>query len=82
MSGIAIGAISTMMYFLESRLETFYIFTPSELHQLSLEAISLHGNDTGSVVSHIVSSLSNSHPEHVNLDEGNAQTFNHFMSSH
>ncbi|KAF1846804.1 C-8 sterol isomerase [Cucurbitaria berberidis CBS 394.84] len=69
MLGIVIAAISSTMYLLESHLEKFYIFTPSNLHQLSLEAISLHGNDTASVVSHIVSSLSSTHPAYVNLDE-------------
>ncbi|CAO2654680.1 Nn.00g114130.m01.CDS01 [Neocucurbitaria sp. VM-36] len=67
--GIIIGAVSTTMYFLESHLEKFYIFSPSELHELASEAISLHGNDTTSVVSHIVSSLSNTHADYVNLDE-------------
>lgn len=57
------------MYALDSHLEKFYIFTPAELHRLSLEAIELHGNDTTSVVSHIVGTLSKLHPEHINLDE-------------
>jgi C-8 sterol isomerase len=67
--GIVIGILSSLMYMLESHLENFYIFTPSELHSLSLEAISLHGNNTSAVVSHIVSTLSSTHPKHINLDE-------------
>jgi C-8 sterol isomerase len=66
---LVLGAITTLMYTLESHLPKFYIFTPSELHSLSLSAIAKHGNDTASVVSHIVSTLSATHGRHVNLDE-------------
>lgn len=66
---IILGALASLMYILESHLEKFYIFTPSELHVLSLEAIEKHGNDTTSVVAHIVSSLANTHTAHINLDE-------------
>jgi C-8 sterol isomerase len=67
--GAILGVLTTLMYTLDSHLEKFYIFTPSGLHALSQEAISLHGNDTASVVSHIVSSLSITHGPHINLDE-------------
>lgn len=67
--GAILGVLTTLMYSLDSHLEKFYIFTPSELHSLSQEAISLHGNDTASVVSHIVSTLSATHGPHINLDE-------------
>lgn len=67
--GAFIALISSLMYFLESHLEKFYIFTPSELHQMSLDAIAAHGNDTRSVVEQIVSELAAAHPRHVNLDE-------------
>ncbi|KAF2682104.1 sigma receptor and C-8 sterol isomerase [Lentithecium fluviatile CBS 122367] len=66
---VVVAALSAAMYFLENHLEKFYIFSPSELHALSQEAISLHGNDTSSAVSHIVTQLSKSHPNHVNLAE-------------
>lgn len=67
--GIFIGALSALMYFLESHLEQFYIFTPTELHNLSREAIQHHGNDTTSVVDYIVTHLAKTHPQHINLDE-------------
>lgn len=67
--GVVVGALASLMYMLESHLDKFYIFTPAELHALSLEAIAKHGNDTTSVVEHIVSSLSVSHASYINLDE-------------
>ncbi|KAK4547594.1 C-8 sterol isomerase [Oleoguttula mirabilis] len=42
---------------LNSRLESFYIFTPEQLHDLSLKAIAQHGNDTSGVVTSIVNDL-------------------------
>jgi C-8 sterol isomerase len=69
MLAVVIGAISSLMYFLESHLEKFYIFTPSELQSLTQDALKTHGNDTSSVVEYIVSHLSATHPKHVNLDE-------------
>jgi C-8 sterol isomerase len=67
--GVLIGGLASLMYMLEAHLDKFYVFTPAELHALSLEAIEKHGNDTASVAAHIVSSLSHSHPKYVNLDE-------------
>jgi|SRR5690242_7352843 len=67
--GAVLGLVTSAMYMLEPYLETLYIFTPSELHQLSQEALALHGNDTASVVAHIASSLAATHPAHVNPDE-------------
>ncbi|PVI04631.1 C-8 sterol isomerase [Periconia macrospinosa] len=64
-----VAAISSAMYMLDSHLEKFYIFDPSELHKISQEGIALHGNDTRSVVSHIVSSLSTTHAKYLNIDE-------------
>lgn len=71
LTGLAavVAAISSLMYFLDSHLEKFYVFQPSELQQLSQEAIQAHGNDTASVVSYIVSSLSKTHANYVNLEE-------------
>ncbi|TVY76154.1 C-8 sterol isomerase [Lachnellula suecica] len=67
---VAVALISALFYFLESRLETFYIFSPSELHDLSLRAISAHGNDTASVMGFITAELTGKHPGgYVNLDE-------------
>ena len=55
--GILIGLISALFYSLDSHLEKFYIFDPSELHELSKAAIAAHGNDTRSVVKFIVDEL-------------------------
>ncbi|KAL1296503.1 hypothetical protein AAFC00_000014 [Neodothiora populina] len=57
---------------LDSRLESFYIFEPTQLHELSQRAIAAHGNDTGAVVREIVHELSaagSAVSPHVNLDE-------------
>jgi hypothetical protein len=65
-----LAILSGVYYFLESNLDSFYIFSPPELHDLSLRAIGAHGNDTRAVVSYIVSELSEKLPGgYVNLDE-------------
>jgi C-8 sterol isomerase len=62
--------LSALVYYLDSHLEHFYIFTPPQLHDLSLRAISAHGNDTRAVVAYIVGELSEKLPGgYVNLDE-------------
>lgn len=67
---IVIALIFAIIYTLDSRLESFYIFNPPQLHELSQRAIAAHGNDTRGVVSYIVNELSASTAsEHVNLDE-------------
>ncbi|TVY88569.1 C-8 sterol isomerase [Lachnellula willkommii] len=68
--GISIALISAVVYFLNSHLEWFYIFSPSELHDLSLRAISTHGNDTAAVVAFIAGEMSEKFPGgYVNLDQ-------------
>ncbi|KAJ4301420.1 C-8 sterol isomerase [Kalmusia sp. IMI 367209] len=67
--GVVVAALSSLMYMLDSHLPKFYIFDPAELHTLSQSAIAAHGNDTRAVVDHIVSHLSATHPNHVNLHE-------------
>jgi C-8 sterol isomerase len=53
-----IAALATALFaFLDSRLDAFYIFSPSQLHDLSLRAIKAHGNDTSAVVGYIVGEL-------------------------
>ncbi|CAE7199553.1 Squalene epoxidase [Pyrenophora teres f. teres] len=64
-----LGMLTTLMYTLDSSLPQFYIFSPSQLHALSLEALSLHGNNTTAVVSHMATSLSRTHGRTINLDE-------------
>jgi C-8 sterol isomerase len=66
---VVIAAFASLFYFLDGHLEKFYIFSPAELHELSLKAIELHGNDTTLVVKHIVESLNAKHPAHVNLEQ-------------
>ncbi|EON69097.1 C-8 sterol isomerase [Coniosporium apollinis CBS 100218] len=67
--GALIGALSSIMYLLDSHLDKFYIFTPSELQSLAQAAVEAHGNDTTSVVQYIVSNLSAKYLHHVNLEE-------------
>lgn len=67
--GLVAGLLTALMYSLESSLPKFYIFSPTELHALSVEAIDRHGNDTAAVVQHIVDSLAATHGAHINLDE-------------
>jgi len=56
--GVLLAAILYGIYtILESNLERFYIFTPEQLHKISLNAIEQHGNHTESVVASIVMQL-------------------------
>lgn len=67
---LVLTLVSALFYFLDSHLEAFYIFSPSQLHELSLRAISTHGNDTREVVRYIVGELNESFSgNYVNLDE-------------
>ncbi len=69
---LLLAPLYSLFHYLDSNLDNFYIFNPTHLHDLSLRAISAHGNDTRSVVSYIVSELSESSAStssHVNLDE-------------
>ncbi|PSR80130.1 ERG2/sigma1 receptor-like protein [Coniella lustricola] len=68
---LLVGVLSPLVYFLESRLESFYIFSPDSLHDLAKRGIAAHGNDTRSVVQYIVDEL-HAQPTtsaFVNLDE-------------
>lgn len=67
--GALVAGIASIMWALNSHLEKFYVFDPKNLHDVSLAAIAAHGNDTRSVVNHIVATLSASHPTHVNVQE-------------
>ncbi|GAA5971215.1 hypothetical protein JCM21900_000621 [Sporobolomyces salmonicolor] len=60
--GLVLAAVSAVVGVLESVKSRWYIFDPPALHQLCQEALALHGNDTVSVVSHIVTSLAATHP--------------------
>lgn len=70
MIAVIVALSSALFYFLDSHLEWFYIFTPSELHDLSLRAIGAHGNDTGAVVDFIVGELNEKLPGgYINLEK-------------
>ncbi|GAA5879124.1 hypothetical protein JCM8547_008374 [Rhodosporidiobolus lusitaniae] len=60
--GVALAVLSAMWGVLESVKSRWYIFDPSSLHTLCKDALALHGNDTVSVVSHIIHSLQSTHP--------------------
>jgi len=68
---ILLGVLTPAWYVLEQRLESFYIFQPAQLHDLSQRAIAAHGDDTRSVVKYIVDELSANvgTKSHINLDE-------------
>ncbi|KAF2031547.1 ERG2 and sigma1 receptor-like protein [Setomelanomma holmii] len=66
---IPVLLLSIPIYYLTFSPEIFFVFDPEALHNLTLPAIRAHGNNTAAIVSSIVSSLSTTHPVHVNLDE-------------
>lgn len=68
---LLLGVLTSAWYVLEQKLESFYIFEPAHLHDLSQRAIAAHGDDTRAVVRYIVDELSAQvgTKSHVNLDE-------------
>lgn len=67
---VVVAFLSVIVYYIETHLEDFYIFSPAQLHDLSIRALDAHGNDTRSVVAYIVDELSGKLPGgYVNLDE-------------
>ncbi|KAH7395119.1 ERG2/sigma1 receptor-like protein [Phaeosphaeria sp. MPI-PUGE-AT-0046c] len=62
---IPIAILSSLSFIFHPNLTSLYIFNPTDLHALSQAAISLHGNDTTLVVSHILSSLRSTHGRHI-----------------
>ncbi|KAB8073616.1 ERG2/sigma1 receptor-like protein [Aspergillus leporis] len=65
-----LAVLAGLYNYLDARLERFYIFEPSQLHDLSQRAIAAHGNDTRAVVNYIVSELEEKTPgSHLNKDE-------------
>lgn len=64
------AALSALFYYLDAQLESFYIFSPPQLRDLSTRALGAHGNDTRRVVEFIISELNDKLPDgYVNLDE-------------
>lgn len=67
---VLLALISSVVYFLNSNLDHFYVFNPPQLHDISSRAIAAHRNDTSAVVAQIVGELSQSSAaDYVNLDE-------------
>ncbi|GAA5879867.1 hypothetical protein JCM3774_002264 [Rhodotorula dairenensis] len=64
-SAVALAALSALVQVLERVKSRWYIFDPKEMHALCQDALARHGNDTVSAVSHIVTSLSHSHPTYA-----------------
>ncbi len=54
---VIVALSSILLQQLEKHGERFYIFQPTQLHELALRALDAHGNDTGAVVSYIVDEL-------------------------
>ena len=66
-----VGLMGALVYYVESNLDAFCVFTPAKLHDISKRGVAAHGNDTRSVVRYIVDEL-NADPKakkHINLDE-------------
>ena len=68
---VALLALLYGLYtFLEARLESFYVFEPTQLHNFAQSAIAQHGNDTRAIVTDIVANLQTTAAKpYVNLDE-------------
>lgn len=66
---VVVGILTPIVYILDKNLESFYIFQPDHLHDLSKRAIDAHGNDTKGIVSYIVSELNGIVPQYVSEKE-------------
>ncbi|TLD20640.1 hypothetical protein PspLS_08778 [Pyricularia sp. CBS 133598] len=54
---VLLAVVSPLVYLLEQRLDSFYVFDHKHLHELSNQAIAQHGNNTRAIVGHIVDEL-------------------------
>ncbi|KAI2643146.1 ERG2/sigma1 receptor-like protein [Xylaria nigripes] len=63
---VLLGIFAPIVMYLEQRLESFYIFNMTDLHDLAQRSIKAHGNDTSAIVNYIVAELAEKHPSHVN----------------
>ncbi|KAK8023937.1 C-8 sterol isomerase erg-1 [Apiospora rasikravindrae] len=66
---ILVAALSSIIYFLDRNLESFYIFQLDHLHDLAKRGIAAHGNDTRAIVDYITTELHEMHPANVNLKQ-------------
>jgi len=55
---VILAVVTPVWYFLEQRLEPFYVFETDHLHDLAKRGIEAHGNDTRAIVKYIVDELS------------------------
>jgi len=55
---VILAVVTPVWYFLEQRLESFYVFETDHLHDLAKRGIEAHGNDTRAIVKYIVDELS------------------------
>lgn len=55
-----VAALYGIVSYLETRLEDFYVFSPTQLHEVAKKAIANHGDDTRAVVADIVGQLQQS----------------------
>jgi C-8 sterol isomerase len=67
--GLLTAMLSGIVYFMEQNLDRFYVFQTDHLHDLAKRSIAQHGNNTREIVKYIVSELSETHPEYVNVKE-------------
>jgi len=60
-----------VVYFLEQRLESFYVFDKDHLHDLAQRGIAAHGNDTRAITKYIVDELADrgATSQYINHDE-------------
>ncbi|KAF7526685.1 hypothetical protein G7054_g10689 [Neopestalotiopsis clavispora] len=64
---ILIGVLSSIVYLVDRKLDSFYIFKTDHLHDLAKRGIAAHGNDTRAIVDYITTELHGMHPSNVNL---------------
>ncbi|KXT05533.1 hypothetical protein AC578_3715 [Pseudocercospora eumusae] len=74
---LAFAILYAIYTVLDSNLETFYIFTPDQLHRISLSALQQHGpNNTSAVIASIVSQLHSIDSIHPYLSTSEEWMFN------
>ncbi|KAL7625077.1 C-8 sterol isomerase [Parahypoxylon ruwenzoriense] len=64
--GVLVGILTPIVYLVERNLESFYIFTTDEMHDVARRAVGAHANDTAAIVEYIVAELAEKHPSHIN----------------
>jgi len=67
--GLLVGLLSSLVYYVEKNLDSFYLFEPAHLHDLAKRSIASNGNDTRAIVRDIVAELRERVPAHVSKTE-------------